>query len=90
MTDNCVYMRSVDNIRTIIFIWVDDINIAASSNDILNSVKRSLCNRFKMKDLGQLSWFLGMEFKFENGYISVGQQKYLDKMLDRFNITDCN
>ena len=30
IADNCVYMRSVDNVRTIIVIWVDDMIIAAS------------------------------------------------------------
>ena len=69
--DNCVYTRFVNNVRVIIIIWVDDMIIAASDNVVLNSVKISLCNKFKMKDIGQLSWFLGMEFEFEGDCIKM-------------------
>ena len=43
-----------------------------------------------MKDLGKLSWFLGIKFTFENDCISMDQSGYLRKVLDRFKMTDCN
>ena len=42
-----------------------------------------------MKDLGKLSWFLGIEFKCENGSIEMNQTKYLEKVLKRFKMEDC-
>ena len=42
-----------------------------------------------MKDLGKLSWFLGIEFKCENGTIEMNQTRYLEKVLERFKMKDC-
>ena len=61
--DPCVYVRNSESGCTILIVWVDDIIISATSTDLLCSVKENLCRRFKMKDLGKLSWFLGTEFK---------------------------
>jgi hypothetical protein len=88
--DQCLYTRYKDNIKIILIIYVDDIILAASNNAVLDDVKISLCNRFKMKDLGKLSWFLGMGFSFEKDCIKINQTKYVEKILDRFEMSDCN
>jgi hypothetical protein len=44
LADPCLYVRSIDDERcviVIVIIWVDDIIIAASNSDLLNSVKDS-------------------------------------------------
>ena len=76
--DPCVYQRSGDDSKVVIIVWVDDIIIAASDEATLQSVKHSLSSRFKMKDLGKLSWFLGIQFVCEEGRISMNQTKYLE------------
>ncbi|CAB4041487.1 Hypothetical predicted protein [Paramuricea clavata] len=51
--DPCVYVRIIDSKRcVIVIVWVDDIIIAASHFELLTTVKESLGERFKMKDLG--------------------------------------
>ncbi|CAB3999284.1 Hypothetical predicted protein, partial [Paramuricea clavata] len=47
------------------------------------SVKDSLSNKFRMKDLGVLSWFLGTEFKCSEGAIEMSQKQYIEKLLLR-------
>ena len=42
-----------------------------------------------MKDLGEISHFLGMDFKQEGGVIKMNQSRYIAKILDRFNMTHC-
>lgn len=84
-----MYYRNKDDSNVIIIVWVDDIIIGASDESLLNSVKFSLGQRFKMKDMGELSWFLGIEFKRENGCIEMNQTKYLEKILFRFKMNDC-
>ncbi len=58
--DHCVYSKQTGKERVTVIIWVDDLIIAASDNDLLNNVKKMLTSRFKMKDLGKLkhSWEL--------------------------------
>ena len=42
-----------------------------------------------MKDLGVLSWFLGIEFKCQKDIIEMNQTKYVEKILKRFQRDDC-
>ena len=42
--------------------WVDDVIIAASDENVLTTVKEMLA-KFKMKDLGKLRHFLGIDFE---------------------------
>ena len=88
-SDSCVYSRSEGDSKTIVLVWVDDIIIAASDEQTLNSVKGSLSKRFKMKDLGKLSWFLGIEFKCGSGTVEMNQTRYLETVLKRFKMEDC-
>ena len=70
-------------------IWVDDLIVAASDEDVLNSVKRMLAERFKMKDLERLNHFLGIDFKQTEGQVTMSQQRYATKIQERFEIQDC-
>ena len=42
----------------------------------MSETKSLLHKRFKMVDMGQLSWFLGIDFKFENDCVSLSQAAY--------------
>jgi hypothetical protein len=87
--DPCMYCRIDEKGKVILIFYVDDIIIAASDLDLLNSVKKSLSDRFQMKDLGELKWFLGIEFKKTQGTIVMSQRQYCEKVLARFGMTDC-
>ena len=69
--------------------WVDDIIVAANNTQSLVEMKRSFCQRFKMKDVGPLSWYLGIQFKCGDDYIEMNQSKYIENILNRFGMTDC-
>ena len=44
-----------------------------------------------MKDIGQLSWFLGIEFNFDSdGTIKMSQKKFCEKVLERFHMSESN
>ena len=76
LADHCVYRKFVDDDASnciILVIWVDDLIISASNNKLLDDVKKSLSDKFKMKDLGILHWFLGTEFVCSDGMIEMKQ-----------------
>ena len=88
--DPCVYVRNSETEGCVILIiWVDDIIISATYAKLLESVKESLCQKFKMKDLGELSWFLGTQFKCSKTSIEMSQSQYIDKVLSKFQMSDC-
>ena len=89
MSDPCVYTKTTGQSKTILIIWVDDIIIASSDEMMLKEVKMSLSAKFKMKDLGRLSYFLGIEFVHDRNCISMSQKMYIEKLLERFNLSEC-
>ena len=88
--DPCVYMkRRKPGSLTILLIWVDDIIISSTDNECLKKTKEDLKKKFRMKDLGILNNFLGIEFKVKEDEIEMKQTKYLKKILERFDMENC-
>ena len=57
----------------------------------LEQVKTMLSTRFKMKDLGRLKHFLGMDFSQSDGCLKMSQGKYVGKILKcRTRETPCD
>ena len=52
-------------------------------------IKTRLNFKFKMTDLGKLSWFLGIQFQCENNTIKKNQSRYIEKILSKFGMADC-
>ena len=52
------------------------------------SMKESLRKHFHVKDLGPISWFLGIEFIHEKNFISMSQAQYINTLLKKFNMED--
>ena len=61
LADPCMYVKHNGKDIIILLIWVDDI-IASSNVSMLDEVKAMLSQKFKMKDLGVISRFLGIDF----------------------------
>lgn len=87
--DHCVYTRETENEKVIMVIWVDDLIIAASDENALKVVKEMLAAKFKMKDLGKLKHFLGIDFDQCDTCVKMSQKRYVGKMLERFDMQDC-
>ena len=89
LVDPCVYVRKTEHDLVIIIVWVDDLIIAASSDAVMGSVKKALKQKFVLKDLGKLAYFLGIHFEQGNGYVKMNQKRYLNKLLEKFGMLDC-
>ena len=87
--ENCVYVKQIEDKMIVIVIWVDDLIIGASNDVLLCDTKNMLKERFKMKDLGKLSHFLGVDFEQGDSFVKVNQTKYLCIVLERFGMSDC-
>ena len=80
-SDKCIYYKSVNNICTIICVYVDDLLIFGSNIHVVNNVKSLLCNNFDMKDLGEASVILGIKITRSKEGISLDQSHYIEKIL---------
>ena len=84
----CVCTKQTHDCCFILLVWVDDIIIAARSEDVLQNETQTLSKWFKMKDLGLLSLFLNIQFDFEGDCVTMHQDKYIKEMLYKFRIND--
>ena len=53
-------------------------------------MKDSLSKTFKMKDMRQLRYCLGINFELTKQGISLCQKQYLIKLLERYKLTEAN
>jgi histone deacetylase 1/2 len=70
-------------------IYVDDIIVASSSQAATDALLKDLSQEFALKDLGDLSFFLGVEVqKIDNGIV-LSQSKYARDILERVGMLNC-
>jgi Reverse transcriptase (RNA-dependent DNA polymerase) len=48
------------NLLTILIIYIDDITLLGNSLDQIKEVKKLIATSFKISDLGEISYFLGL------------------------------
>jgi hypothetical protein len=49
-----------------------------------------LCEQFKIRDLGEAKQCLGIRISREDGKIILDQEKYVEDVLSRFEMSECN
>jgi transposase InsO family protein len=59
--DKCVYVKNTTSGYVIVCLYVDDMLIMGSNNDIIKATKRMLNSKFDMKDLGVADVILGIK-----------------------------
>ena len=75
--DKCVYVKNTDQGYVIVCLYVDDMLIIGSSQNMIKSTKQMLNKRFDMKDMGVADVILGMKItKTSDGY-ALSQSHYI-------------
>jgi hypothetical protein len=89
--DPCLYSRRNEGGLLYVTIFVDDLVIAGDSEMGINMFKNELRTKYNMKDLGELSYSLGMEItrSADGKEIKLTQCKYAHDVLERFGMSEC-
>jgi histone deacetylase 1/2 len=69
-------------------IYVDDIVVASFSDSAIGAVLHDLGMAFALKDLGELSYFLGIEVKKTSSGIILSHEKCSNDLLARVNMSN--
>jgi hypothetical protein len=86
-----VYMKGTDISNAILIcLYVDDLLITGSNTESIEKFKGRLKVEFEMSDLGKLNYFLGLEFHYASDSIVLHQRKYIEDVLRRFQMENCN
>lgn len=62
--DYSLFIRNVEDKMTITAVYVDDIILTGNDHQGISDIKLHLDKEFSIKDLGQLSFFLGIEISY--------------------------
>ncbi|XP_019108082.1 uncharacterized mitochondrial protein AtMg00810-like [Beta vulgaris subsp. vulgaris] len=73
-----------------LLLYVDDIILATSSDDLRTRIIALLRAEFAMTYLGPLSYFLGISVKHTSQHMFLSQTKYAEEILARAHMSSCN
>nr|GEW84084.1 reverse transcriptase, RNA-dependent DNA polymerase [Tanacetum cinerariifolium] len=80
-TDYSLFVKQHNASFTAVLVYVDDLLITRNDEGQINSLKSQLSFVFHMKDLGELSYFLGLEVSRSSQGIFISQHKYTKELL---------
>ena len=86
--DECVYVKKTENDYVIFYLYVDDMLIIGSDDDMIKSTKNILKSKFDMKDMDPSDVFLGIKISRTSNGLILSQTHYIDKILGKFNRDD--
>ena len=90
--DHGVFFKREDSHLMVMAVHVDDCIITGDSGPLNNSYKTQLGTRYKLTDLGPVSWVLGIKVMcdLEACMLALSQHLYIDSILTRFNFDNLN
>ena len=86
--DSNLYYKIEDDDQVILVLYVADLFLTGNEKLITNC-KKKLASEFKMKDLVQMHYFLGLEVWQNLNEICLSQGKCAVEILKRFGMMDC-
>ena len=84
----CLYIQGKDGNSIYLLIYVDDLLICGKDKRKIQSIKKLLSDRFKMKDLGEIKEYLGIEvdYNYCNSEMKLSQTKYIESLANKYKV----
>ena len=86
--DSALFLRRTDKCTILLLLYMDDIIIIGDDLSGIQELKNFLSQQFAMKDLGHLSYFLGLAIIHSIDGLYITQAKYAFELLSRAGLTD--
>uniref|UniRef100_A0A2N9J2S0 Reverse transcriptase Ty1/copia-type domain-containing protein n=1 Tax=Fagus sylvatica TaxID=28930 RepID=A0A2N9J2S0_FAGSY len=86
--DTALFIRQSDKGMILLLLYVDDMIITGDDHSGISDFKLFLHQQFEMKDLGHLSYFLGLEVSSDSTGYYLSQAKYASDLLSHAGLTD--
>ncbi|GKV00770.1 hypothetical protein SLEP1_g13403 [Rubroshorea leprosula] len=84
--DTVLFIRKTNHGMVLLLLYVDDMIIIGDDISGIHDLKQFLSHKFEMKDLGVLSYFLGLEVtSFDDGYL-FSQTKYAYDLISKVGL----
>lgn len=83
-----LFTRMTGDVYVALLVY-DDIVIASNNDEAVDQLKKDLSAAFKLRDLGPLKYFLGLEIARSQKGISVCQRRYVLELLEETGFIGC-
>ena len=71
-------------------VLVDDIIILGETKTLVKEFVKATNDKFTIKDLGQLTYFLAIKFEVRDRSVKMSQSRYCKSVIRRFGQESCN
>ena len=88
ISDSSLFTFHNNGVTIYLLVYVDDIIITSNAPPFLDAFISKLATRFSLKDLGDLSYFFGVEVMPHPRGIFISQKKYIADILCKANMED--
>ncbi|GJU68363.1 uncharacterized mitochondrial protein-like protein [Tanacetum coccineum] len=88
--ENTVYRKVPNGEFIIVAVNVDDLFVTGTSLDLINEFKKRMASQFEMLDLGELTYYLGIEVSQGKDCVEIKQKRYAMKILKEACMEECN
>ncbi|GKV03282.1 hypothetical protein SLEP1_g15614 [Rubroshorea leprosula] len=88
--EHTLFTKTKGGKMLIVCLYVDDLIYTGNDKAMFDKFKKSMMVEFDMSDLGLMHYYLGIEVDQSTVGIFVSQKKYVQDILDRFRMKDCN
>ena len=68
---------------------MDDLLVTRSNEELVRKFKEDMKQTFEMTDLGEVTYFLEMKIKHNNGEVFICQKKHAKEILKKFRMDEC-
>lgn len=79
--DHVFFTRTVGSTSIVVLMYINDIIVASNDDAEVVQLKKFLSSNFKLKDLGHLKYFLGLEVSRSKARLSICQRHYALELL---------
>ena len=88
-SESCIFKWTKQRELMLIGLFIDDGIIAATKNELIDQVVQFLNNKYQIKTC-KPQRFIGMQLDINSDRIIIHQHDYIKKLLNLYNMTNCN
>jgi len=86
LNDYSLFHKKSTTSTIFVVVYVDDVILTGTSVFEIEELKTFLHDKFRIKDLGKLHYFLGMEVLYKDDGLIISQRKFFLDMLKNYKV----
>ena len=84
-----MWLKNTQEKTTIIGVYVDDLLITGNDEKEIQSICKTMERNFKMKNIGDMQDFLGVQAKHKQNETKLHQERYTNRIVKTFGEENC-